>query len=57
MRMQKFWICNICKTVEKRNVLQLSQPTLQVIEIDNKRILYPTSGVNNEDFQIDFDTL
>ena len=57
MRMQKFWICNICKTVEKRNVLQLSQPTLQVIEIDNKRILYPTSGMNNEDFQIDFDTL
>lgn len=56
-RQYKHWICTVCKSAAKPDEELLSSPILKIIEIDGKKIIYPSQNDVSENLQITMDTL
>ena len=48
-RMQKFWLCHVCQSSEKKLETMLAKPKMKKIEIEGWQVLYPTLDENLEE--------
>ena len=52
-RMGTFWICTLCESSNKELHFSMAAPVFQEIEIEGKKILYPTNTTQHEEIEID----
>ena len=56
-RMNKFWLCSVCKSSGKNNLESFSIPFFKSINVDGWNILYPTTEQQGENLDVNFHTL
>ena len=55
--MNSFWLCLVCKSSSKKHTQSEATSIMKLIEVDGKRIWYPSSEVNDENMEINIDDL
>ena len=56
-RMNKFWICNYCASSKSKKENKYSEPKMKRIEINGYKILVPCQDIQNNNTEIDMETL
>ena len=56
-RMNRFWICTVCKSDGKKREDSFSIPFLKCINVDGHNILFPTTDQQEDDIEYSVDTL
>ena len=55
--MNKFWICNYCASSKSKKENKYSEPKMKRIEINGYKILVPCQDIQNNNTEIDMETL
>ena len=56
-RQNKFWMCLFCLGSQKPSSENYSLPKMKSITIEGRKVLYPSNGVQNDEIEIDMNTL
>lgn len=56
-RLNKFWICLICKGSKESIPIVRGNAIMKVLDIDGKKVMYPTDDIQTDQTEIEIDTL